>query len=608
MTRLLGELDASTRSPSDAARTLLDDGFSAAELAWPADRDAAAALERGVSASGIEIGLIDISPVAAEADPSAEGRLSSAIDAARRLRARKLRIRLPASTVDGPLTDRLRDIADAADRRGLGLVVAVPGDDPKPLLAALAHPAITVEIEPLARAGDRPAASELIRQTMGRIGHVRVDLSAPGAGAPSGLELADLLGELHAAGYHDSVTVAGGSAPAECGTSRDADRLDRVRAALADSDLDALVCGLSENVLALTGYWSMNGTCVAVVPRDGEPALLVPRGEEAWAAASDWPTVLSYPSGRLADPPAADALRPLLRDVADAAGLHHARIGIERDQPFVVPAHTAHETAAVTPRLSALLESALAPGEIVPADDLIHRVRAVKTAREIAAIRRAAAAADGGLRAFRDATVPGRRDHDVARAVELAVHDAASEHGATRARAWAYVMSGPQISQAYLPFQVPTTRAMSAGELVLLEMAVVVEGYWQDLSRTVVVGEADARQRELAAAVRAAWEAAAAAAVPGATGGDVDAAARNVLASAGLGDNFVHGTGHGVGLAFHEPQPILAPGRPDVLERDMVLAIEPGVYLPGFGGVRNEDDCLVTDSGAESLVGDGHAL
>ncbi|MEA2363826.1 MAG: Xaa-Pro dipeptidase [Thermoleophilaceae bacterium] len=608
MTRLLGELDTCARSASDAARALLGEGFSAAELAWPADRDAAAVLERGVSASGIEIGLIDISPVAGQNEPSVGGQLLSAIDAARRLRARKLRIRLPASTVDGSLTDRLRDIADAADRRGLGLVLAVPGGDPMPVLAAVAHPAVTVEIEPLAQAGDRAAASELIRQTMGRIGHVRVDLTAPGAAARPHSEIADLLRALRAAGYNDSVTVAGGAAPAEWGTSRDQDRLDRVRAALAGEDLDALVCGLSENVLALTGYWSMNGTCVAVVPRDGEPALLVPRGEETWAAASGWPTVLSYPSGRLADPPAADALRPLLRELADAAGLRDARIGIERDQPFVVPAHTAHETAAVTPRLSALLESAVEPAEIVPADQLIHCVRAVKTAREIAAIRRAAAAADEGLRAFREATVPDRLDHQVATAVELAVRDAAFERGASRARAWAYVMSGPQISQAYLPFQVPTARAMSAGELVLLEMAVVVEGYWQDLSRTLVVGEAGARQRELAAAVRAAWEAAAAAAVPGATGGDVDGAARNVLTSAGLGDNFVHGTGHGVGLAFHEPQPILSPGRPDVIARDMVLAIEPGVYLPGFGGVRNEDDCLVTDTGAESLVSDGHAI
>ncbi|HEX7297565.1 MAG TPA: M24 family metallopeptidase [Solirubrobacteraceae bacterium] len=616
MTRFLGVLDAISRPASDAASALQADGWSSAEVAWPADPKVADALEHAIAASGIEIGLLDVSAVVDVSAPGSEARLLPALEAALRLRAGKLRVAVPPSAGrDASALQRLRDIADVADQNGLRLVLrgqsAQPGiEELQALLGATAHPAVTLEIDPLAGSGDARTTSELIRRTMGRIGHVRVDLDAgraDGHGAPL---LPDLLAELRAAGYHDSVTVVGPGVPPEWGTSRDADRLERVRLALAEDGLDALVCGLSENVLALSGYWSMNGTCIAVVPRDGEPVLLVPRGEETWAATSDWPAVLSYPSGRLADPPLAEAVRPLLRDVGAKLGLRGSRVGVELDQPFVVPAHTAHESSAVTPRLAALLQSAWEPAAIVAGDKTIHRMRAVKTAREIAAIRRSAAAADHGLRAFREATVPGRRDHEVARLVEEAAHEAALAGGAGRARAWAYVMSGPQVAQAYLPFQVPTARRMSEGELVLLEMAVVVDGYWQDVSRTHAVGPdgADARQREIAQAVRAAWEAAAAAAVPGATGGAVDAAARQALADAGLGDRFVHGTGHGVGFAFHEPQPMLAPGSSDVLERNMVVAVEPGVYLPGFGGVRNEDDCLVTDAGAQSLVSDGHAI
>jgi Xaa-Pro aminopeptidase len=614
MTRLLGALDAVGRPANDAARALLADGWSSAEAAWPADPEAAAVLEHAIVASGIEIGLLDVSAVAGVSAPQSEGPLLAAIAAARRLLTAKLRVSVPADAGrDAPLIRRLREVADAADRRGLRLVLWIQGvapriDELQDLLRATEHPAISLEIDPLGWSRDARAASELIRQMLGRIGHVRVDFNGGGSAEQDLSRLPDLLAELRGAGYHDSVTVLGSGLPPEWGTNRDSDRLDRIRLALAQDGLDALVCGLSENVLALSGYWSMNGTCIAVVPREGEPVLLVPRGEETWAAASEWPGVLSYPSGRLTDPPFAEAVGPLLRDVGERLGLRGSRIGVEVDQPFVVPAHTAHETSAVTPRLAALVQSAWDPAAIVASDDAIHRLRAVKTAREIAAIRRSAAAADEGLRAFREATVPGCRDHEVARAVEVAVHEAALTRGGGRARAWAYVMSGPQVSQAYLPFQVPTARRMSAGELVLLELAVVVDGYWQDLSRTHAVGGADARQREVAEAVGGAWQAAAAAAVPGATGGDVDAAARRVLTDAGLGGRFVHGTGHGVGFAFHEPHPMLAPGRADVLARDMVVAVEPGVYLPGFGGVRNEDDCVVTDDGAQSLVSDGHAI
>ncbi|MEA2612810.1 MAG: hypothetical protein QOI52_769, partial [Chloroflexota bacterium] len=213
MTRLLGALDAVGRPANDAARALLADGWSSAEAAWPADPEAAAVLEHAIVASGIEIGLLDVSAVAGVSAPQSEGPLLAAIAAARRLLAGKLRVTVPAGAGrDAALDERLRDLADRADRRGLPLVVSVHGaaariDELQDLLRAIEHPAISIEIEPPAGSRDARATSELIRQMLGRIGHVRVDLHRSSGHSAS--RLPDLLAELRGAGYHGSVTVVG---------------------------------------------------------------------------------------------------------------------------------------------------------------------------------------------------------------------------------------------------------------------------------------------------------------------------------------------------------------------------------------------------------------
>jgi Xaa-Pro aminopeptidase/Xaa-Pro dipeptidase len=142
-----------------------------------------------------------------------------------------------------------------------------------------------------------------------------------------------------------------------------------------------------------------------------------------------------------------------------------------------------------------------------------------------------------------------------------------------------------------------------------MEMAVVADGYWQDLSRVFVLGEPSAFQTELHTVAEAAFQAAVAAAVPGATGEAVDQAAREVVQDGGLTEAFPHQTGHGVGVAFHEQYPLLKPGSGHVLEAGNVIAIEPGVYIPGLGGVRNEDNLIVGDAaGARSLQAVPHQL
>jgi Xaa-Pro dipeptidase len=160
------------------------------------------------------------------------------------------------------------------------------------------------------------------------------------------------------------------------------------------------------------------------------------------------------------------------------------------------------------------------------------------------------------------------------------------------------VQSGPHSAEPHLR---PTDRRLAAGDLVLLDFGAAVGGYKADTTRTVALGEPDSRQREVYRAVLDGHDAAVEAVRAGVTAGDVDRAAREVIERAGFGRYFIHRVGHGLGLDAHEA-PSLDPGSPLVLEEGMVATVEPGVYIPGWGGVRIEDDVVVEADGARLLT------
>ncbi|HUJ76645.1 MAG TPA: M24 family metallopeptidase, partial [bacterium] len=218
-------------------------------------------------------------------------------------------------------------------------------------------------------------------------------------------------------------------------------------------------------------------------------------------------------------------------------------------------------------------------------------------------IRRANEIAALGLAAFRDAVAPGRTGLDLVAAVESAVMLRGTGHrGARRVRAFAQVATGAEeTALGWRPMEISTRRPLADGDIALLELGVVADGYWADRTRVRAAGDPGARRRDALSRVLAAQEAAVAAVRPGAVAGDVDAAARSVLASAGLGREFLHITGHGTGFRYHEPGSFLSPGSATILEEGMVFSVEPGVYSPELGGMRLEDNILVTATGGEVL-------
>ncbi len=250
------------------------------------------------------------------------------------------------------------------------------------------------------------------------------------------------------------------------------------------------------------------------------------------------------------------------------------------------------------------LEHSLARGahvpELVPMDGLVELARSVKDAYEIQVFRAAGRLLSKVTEQVLGFARPGVSERDLALEIDTAIRRAGFEKPAFET----IVASGPH---AALPHARPTERTLGEGDLVVLDFGGVYDSYCVDLTRTVVVGPPSPRALEVHAAVREAHDRAIAAAGPGKSRFDIDAAARDWLTAAGMGAAFGHGTGHGLGIDVHEDPRITRRGPHVDTSREavvpgMVFTIEPGAYFPGWGGVRIEDDVLVTEAGVELLT------
>jgi len=230
-----------------------------------------------------------------------------------------------------------------------------------------------------------------------------------------------------------------------------------------------------------------------------------------------------------------------------------------------------------------------------PADGLVEAVRLVKEADEISRIRRAAALADAAWEEILPAVRAGRREQDIALDLEFVMR----RRGAQSLSFPLIVASG---ERSALPHGRASAKELEQGDFVTVDYGAVVDGYASDATRTVVIGPPDDRQREVYEVVRRAQEAALEALRPGKTGAEVDAVARSIIDDAGYGQYFGHGLGHGLGMEVHEGPRLSQVHGEDRLEPGMVVTVEPGIYIPGWGGVRIEDLVVVTEQGCEILT------
>jgi Xaa-Pro aminopeptidase len=230
----------------------------------------------------------------------------------------------------------------------------------------------------------------------------------------------------------------------------------------------------------------------------------------------------------------------------------------------------------------------------VAVDGIVENLRAIKDATEIDRIRDAARLGSEVMEEAIRLIRPGVTELDIAAEIGYRMR----RKGASGESFEAIVAAGPRSA---LPHARPTARRIGKNELVVLDLGAILRHYCSDLTRTVHVGKASARVRQWYHAVLEAQTAARDALKSGVTCGTIDAAARNVLQQKGLGRYFVHSTGHGIGLEIHE-DPRIARDQKTILETGNIVTLEPGVYVEGVGGIRIEDDALVTPRGAEILT------
>jgi Xaa-Pro dipeptidase len=232
--------------------------------------------------------------------------------------------------------------------------------------------------------------------------------------------------------------------------------------------------------------------------------------------------------------------------------------------------------------------------EVAPGDDILTALRIRKDARELAAMREAAARTDRVLQAFLPEMQSSRTEQQLAARLRSALLEASGEDVSFSP----ILVAGPN---GALPHGGPSDRALEPGDLVTIDCGMVYGGYISDITRTFAIGSVKPELRRVYETVLAANRAGCGACKPGATAESVDRAARAVIRDAGYGEFFTHRTGHGIGLEIHEP-PYIVEGNETLLEPGMTFTVEPGIYLPGRGGVRIEDDVAITENGVEVLT------
>lgn len=382
------------------------------------------------------------------------------------------------------------------------------------------------------------------------------------------------------------------------------ERNDRIAEALAEAKLDALVCAFPANVLLLSGYWPVIGTAIAFATRDGRTVVVAPEDERKLADRGWADEVRTFQPGSLTEiRPLSTALRQPLERVVRDLGLGSGRVGYEHG-PMSEPATYSAMNIYGAGLVEVLGEALGGDATLEPADDVLTRLRSVKTTHEVDRLRSACATAGAAFETGSEALTVGERETEVAARFRTPLSVQGVRGVGSRADGFAWCMSGPNGAEACGAYARSRARSVERGDLVLVHCNSYLDGYWTDITRTYCAAEPDDRQRSLYEAILAARAAALDAIRPGARAADVDRAARDELKARGLGEAFKHATGHGVGFGAIDAgsPPRIHPASPDRLERGMVFNVEPAVYFDGFGGIRHCDVVVVTESGVEVLT------
>jgi Xaa-Pro dipeptidase len=371
---------------------------------------------------------------------------------------------------------------------------------------------------------------------------------------------------------------------------RDDTKLQRVRALMAEQELDALVVRAPDNVLYLTNFWGMKGYDACVFPREGEPVLITIEASEEDAARMAWTDDVRLIRGYDPEDPRPPFARTL--DAAVAAARDYERVGLELSLGTQASDRMVGEPTTFT----AAWFDAFA--EAADATPLLVRARSLKTRQEIDRLHLANEIAAAAMEHVREELRPGMKEAEAAALWQGFVHGEGTgwRGKVDLALPFSLVWAGRGIKTFTATGSLPVVE----GDPVLFEIWVCADGYWADHTKNLVLSRLREDYQELEAALMAVYEWALQHIRPGASMAELDRSVREQVDAMGYPGQPTHPICHGVGARAHEPPyPHQAAG--GEFEAGMVLAVEPGAYWPGGGGLRVEDNFLVTVDGVEKL-------
>lgn len=353
-------------------------------------------------------------------------------------------------------------------------------------------------------------------------------------------------------------------------------RLNRLIQELKQAGLDAIALNPGPTLNYLTGipFHLMERPVVFLIAPPHEPLLILPMLEARKLEHTPYPIQgITY-----SDNPA--TWQGAFIKAANTLGLNGKTIGIEPTWLRYLELN--------------YLQIAMPNAIFKSAETVIASLRIQKDSQELACMRRAVLIAQEALHAALPVIRPGATERQIAGELTAQLFKGGADGNMGFAP---IVSSGPNSAN---PHATPSDRELQPGDLLVIDWGAAVEGYYSDLTRTFAIGEIDPEYRHIAEVVKLANQAGRAAGKPGLLSGAVDNAAREVIQAAGYGEYFTHRTGHGLGLEVHEP-PYMFAENTLVLAPGMTYTVEPGIYLPGRGGVRIEDNVVITESGCETL-------
>jgi len=371
---------------------------------------------------------------------------------------------------------------------------------------------------------------------------------------------------------------------------RDEVKLERVRALMEEEGLDALVVRAPDNVLYLTNFWGMKGFDACVFPRDGEPVLITIEASAEDAARMSWTNDVRFVKGYAPDDPRPVPARTLEAALELTKG--YANVGLELTMGTQATDRMVGEPTTFT---KAWFDAWPAAGDAMPA---LVPARSVKTAQEIERMRLANAICAAATEHVRGELKVGMTESEVAALWQGFVHGQGTgwEGKVELAFGFSLIWSGRGIKTFTATGDLPVVE----GEPVLFEIWVCADGYWADHTKLLCIGELREDYQELEQGLLAVYRSAIGHCKPGASMPELDRLVRQGIEQLGFPDQPSHPICHGIGARAHEPPYPHQAGAGELAE-NMVLAIEPGCYWEGGGGLRVEDNFLITATGAEAL-------